>query len=132
MNAVIKTRLLLEACPPRSKTCIKIGGEPTIYEPDGLPEAPSINSFSMTVNILEDDAYIGVIQSINDYESMKPADILDDLEESHDNVGLELKDTGKVQPDDDPAIDMSTLLDSIKEVSKGVSEKTGQEYGRYV
>ncbi|KAJ4501672.1 hypothetical protein C8R41DRAFT_912944 [Lentinula lateritia] len=84
----------------------------------------------MTVNILEDDAYIGIIQSINDYESMKPADILDDLEECHDNVGLELKDTGKVQPDDDPAVDMSTLLDSIKEVSKGVSEKTGQEYGR--
>ncbi|KAJ3925554.1 MAG: hypothetical protein NXY57DRAFT_1044015 [Lentinula lateritia] len=86
----------------------------------------------MTVNILEDDAYIGIIQSINDYESMKPADILDDLEECHDNVGLELKDTGKVQPDDDPAVDMSTLLDSIKEVSKGVSEKTGQEYGRFL
>ncbi|KAJ3849438.1 hypothetical protein EV368DRAFT_13185, partial [Lentinula lateritia] len=54
----------------------------------------------------------------------------DDLEEVHDNVGLKLKDIAPIQSDDELAIDMSELLDSIKEVSQGVSEKTGQEYGR--
>ncbi|KAJ3809377.1 hypothetical protein F5876DRAFT_43976 [Lentinula aff. lateritia] len=67
----------------------------------------------MTVDISNNNSYSGLFKVIEEQHS-NPADILDDLEESHDQV----------------EVDLSGLSDAVREVSKGVSEKTSQEYLR--
>ncbi|KAJ3910969.1 hypothetical protein F5877DRAFT_73532, partial [Lentinula edodes] len=68
----------------------------------------------MTVDITTNSSYSGLLKVITEEQHLNPADILDDLEESHDQV----------------EVDLSGLSDAIREVSKGVSEKTSQEYLR--
>ncbi|KAJ3851515.1 DNA breaking-rejoining enzyme [Lentinula lateritia] len=68
----------------------------------------------MTVDITTNSSYSGLLKVITEEQHLSPADILDDLEESHDQV----------------EVDLSGLSDAIREVSKGVSEKTSQEYHR--
>lgn len=82
---------------------------------------------SSKVNISSDDAYTGVMQAIN--QPATHMEILDDLELMQDNVGLNLGDTDEGNIDSN-ALEMSELMKSIKEVSKGVSEKTAKEYAR--
>lgn len=83
---------------------------------------------SLTINISTDDAYTGVLTAIN--EPAEPADILDDLEETQDHMGLEADNSKGTEVEDGATMDLTDLLQSIKEVSKGVSEKTGNEYLR--
>ena len=79
-----------------------------------------------TINISADEAYAGVFQMINDLESYQPADILDDLEESQDHVGLNVEGDGQMG-DTRASFDFEELKASVKEVSKGVSEKTAAD-----
>ncbi|KAJ3792431.1 hypothetical protein GGU11DRAFT_760770 [Lentinula aff. detonsa] len=89
----------------------------------------------MGPDFLEDTAYIGVLQSINDHGTLnQAAELLDDLEEAQDHVDLEFDSAENVGTDDNEsaALDMPELMASIKEVSKGISEKTAQEYARLI
>lgn len=70
----------------------------------------------MSIDISTDEGYSGLLKTITQDKHSDAADILDDLEESHDQL----------------EVDMSGLGDAVREVSKGVSEKTSQEYTRYV
>lgn len=70
----------------------------------------------MTIDISTNNSYSGLFKVITEEQHSNPADILDDLEESHDQV----------------EVDLSGLSDAVREVSKGVSEKTSQEYLRCV
>jgi hypothetical protein len=82
-------------------------------------------SSTTTINIAVDNAYIGVLQAIG--EPAQPAEILDNLEEAQDNVDIIHEED---QINTKATMDVTELLKSIKEVSKGVSEKTAQEYER--
>ncbi|KAJ3846877.1 hypothetical protein EV368DRAFT_88402 [Lentinula lateritia] len=68
----------------------------------------------MTIDVSTNSLYTGLFKVISEEKHLNPADILDDLEESHDQV----------------EVDLSGLSDAVCEVSKGVSEKTSQEYLR--
>ncbi|KAJ4486411.1 hypothetical protein C8R41DRAFT_434254 [Lentinula lateritia] len=68
----------------------------------------------MSIDISTDEDYTGLLKTITQDKLSDPADILDDLEESHDQL----------------EVDMPGLGDAVREVSKGVSEKTSQEYSR--
>ncbi|KAJ3973919.1 hypothetical protein EV361DRAFT_795313 [Lentinula raphanica] len=86
----------------------------------------------MGLDFLEEDAYVGVLKAINEDASHQARDVLDDLEETQDNVGLDFENSEGQKPntEDVEMLDMTELMRSIKEVSKGVSEKTAQEYAR--
>ncbi|KAJ3861115.1 DNA breaking-rejoining enzyme [Lentinula novae-zelandiae] len=68
----------------------------------------------MSVNIATNEGYTGLLKTITQDKHLDPADVLDDLEESHDQL----------------EVNMSGLGDAVREASKGVSEKTSQEYLR--
>ncbi|KAJ3964605.1 hypothetical protein EV361DRAFT_955789 [Lentinula raphanica] len=78
----------------------------------------------MLVDISSDKAYEGLLDAIRVDPQTTPAEILDDLEENYDNADLGLtSSTGS-------SIDLSELNKSVREISKGVSEKTAKEYHR--
>ncbi|KAJ4497345.1 hypothetical protein C8R41DRAFT_894699 [Lentinula lateritia] len=68
----------------------------------------------MTFDISTNNSYSGLFKVITEEQHLDPADILDNLEESHDQV----------------EVDLSGLSNAVREVSKSVSEKTSQEYLR--
>ncbi|KAJ3738195.1 hypothetical protein EV360DRAFT_90713 [Lentinula raphanica] len=88
----------------------------------------------MAAHFLEEDAYAGVLSSINEDAANRAGELLDDLEEvTEDHVGMDTNSEDKTSSDnqeDINMVDMTELSDSIKEVSKGVSEKTAHEYAR--
>ncbi|KAJ4484558.1 hypothetical protein C8R41DRAFT_921661 [Lentinula lateritia] len=83
--------------------------------------------------IITTKAYKGVLAAINEHSLA--VDMLDNLEEVQDNITIELPrstlDADEEDDEDDTTeslMDLSDLMKSIKEVSKGVSEKTSKEY----
>lgn len=85
--------------------------------------------------IITTKAYKGVLAAINEHSLA--VDMLDNLEEVQDNITIELPrstlDADEEDDEDDTTeslMDLSDLMKSIKEVSKGVSEKTSKEYIR--
>lgn len=79
----------------------------------------------MVVDISSDTGYNGLLEAVTTDNQSNPADILDDLEESYDTANLDLSSN---QSSDH----LSGLNDAVRDISKGVSEKTAQEYLRYV
>ncbi|KAF5390404.1 hypothetical protein D9757_002482 [Collybiopsis confluens] len=86
---------------------------------------------SPITNISVDDAFAGVHQMINDSNSLQPADIIDDLEEAKDHVGFNAEEDGTMG-DTRLSFNGDDLKASLKEISKGVSEKTAAEYKRLI
>ncbi|KAJ3817374.1 hypothetical protein F5880DRAFT_1629883 [Lentinula raphanica] len=78
----------------------------------------------MTAHVSLDKGYDGLLNAIRADNQTNPADILDDLEETYDNADLDLSEPNS------SSIDLSELNKSVREISKGVSEKTAQEYHR--
>ncbi|KAJ3726483.1 DNA breaking-rejoining enzyme [Lentinula guzmanii] len=74
----------------------------------------------MTFNISTDKAYTGLLKAITEDQQVNAADILDNLEENQDNIDLDLNHNQS-------SFDLLGLKEAVKEVSKGVSEKTSQE-----
>ncbi|KAJ3741597.1 hypothetical protein DFH05DRAFT_1578856 [Lentinula detonsa] len=81
--------------------------------------------WTMTFNISTDKAYTGLLKAITEDQQVNAADILDNLEENQDNIDLDLNHNQS-------SFDLLGLKEAVKEVSKGVSEKTSQEYLRHV
>lgn len=79
----------------------------------------------MVVDISSDRGYNGLLKAVSTDHQSNPADILDDLEESYDTANLDISSNQSSN-------DLSGLNDAVREISKGVSEKTAQEYLRYV
>ncbi|KAJ3795806.1 hypothetical protein GGU11DRAFT_878935 [Lentinula aff. detonsa] len=81
--------------------------------------------WTMTFNISTDKAYTGLLKAITEDQQVNAADILDNLEENQDNIDLDLNHNQS-------SFDLLGLKEAVKEVSKGVSEKTSQEYLRHM
>ncbi|KAJ4482798.1 hypothetical protein C8J55DRAFT_488360 [Lentinula edodes] len=77
----------------------------------------------MVVDISSDRGFNGLLKAVTPDNQSNPADILDDLEESYDTANL---DISSGQSSDY----LSGLNDAVRDISKGVSEKTAQEYLR--
>ncbi|KAJ3884525.1 hypothetical protein GG344DRAFT_83887 [Lentinula edodes] len=77
----------------------------------------------MVVDISSDRGYNGLLNAVSTDHQSNPADILDDLEESYDTANLDISS-------DQSSNDLSGLNDAVREISKGVLEKTAQEYLR--
>ncbi|KAJ3924399.1 MAG: hypothetical protein NXY57DRAFT_969978 [Lentinula lateritia] len=89
-----------------------------------MSEAPIAGSEGLEAPIITNEAYKGVLAAIKEHSSA--VEILDNLEEVQDNVTTELPEDDD-NDEDDSSMDLSELMKSIKEVSKGVSEKTSKD-----
>ncbi|KAH7868128.1 uncharacterized protein C8R40DRAFT_1075063 [Lentinula edodes] len=77
----------------------------------------------MVVDISSDRGFNGLLKAVTLDNQSNPADILDDLEESYDTANLDISSS---QSSDY----LSGLNDAVRDISKGVSEKTAKEYLR--
>ncbi|GAW06815.1 hypothetical protein LENED_008764 [Lentinula edodes] len=93
-----------------------------------MSEALIAGSEGAEAPIITTEAYKGVLAAIKEHSSA--VEILDNLEEVQDNVTTELPEDDDNDDGNDSSMDLSELMKSIKEVSKGVSEKTSKEYVR--
>ncbi|KAJ3851060.1 hypothetical protein EV368DRAFT_83926 [Lentinula lateritia] len=90
-----------------------------------MSEALIAGSEGAEAPIITTEAYKGVLAAIKEHSSA--VEILDNLEEVQDNVTTELPEDDDNDDRNDSSMDLSELMKSIKEVSKGVSEKTSKD-----